>query len=164
MTALGLGPWEALRTGRPVVNSVLRRDFGIWAALTGLLHLVVATAEVMRPAYVGAYLTGPADAPLPGWAWWAGTSGIVGGYLVGLVVLALLTLSNDWSLRRLGAARWKRLQRAATLAFGLTVAHGVVFQILEGRTRGWLPALVVVSAAILLLRARARRAVAAAAG
>ena len=164
VVALGLGPWETLRTGRPVLNSLLRRDIGVWAALTGLAHLVVATAVVMRPAYIRAYFTGPSEAPLPALTWWAGTSGIVAGYLVGLLVLMLLTLSNNWSLGRLGAARWKRLQGVATLALVLTIAHGVVFQMLEGRTRGWLAGLVVVSTAILLLRRRARRAVAAPAG
>ena len=72
----------------------------------------------------------------------------------------LLTLSNQWSLARLGPARWKRLQGAAVVALFLTIAHGVVFQVIEGRTGLWLAALVVVSAAILGLRGRARRVVA----
>ncbi len=163
-TALGLGPWQALRTGQPVLNNLLRRDLGIWAALTGLAHLVVATTVVMQPAYFRAYITGPPANPLPGWAGWIGTASIVAGYLVGLIFLLLLALSNNRSLRRLGAPRWKRLQRAAAVAFFLTLAHGVIFQVIEGRTRGWLAGLVVVSTAILVLRWRARRAVAADAG
>jgi len=161
VAALGLGPWQALHTGQPVLNNLLRRDLGIWAALAGLAHLMVATAVVMQPAYFRAYITGPPASPLPGWAGWIGTASIVAGYLVGLIFLMLLALSNNRSLRRLGAPRWKRLQRAANLAFFLTVAHGVIFQVIEGRTRGWLAGLVVVSMAILLLRWQARRAVAA---
>ncbi len=160
VAALGIGPWQALRTGRPVINQLLRRDLGIWAALTGLAHLVVATGIVMQAAYFRAYITGPPDNPLPGWAGWIGTLSIVAGYLVGLLFLMLLALSNHWSLARLGPARWKRLQGAAVVALFLTIAHGVIFQVIEGRTGGWLATLVVVSAAILGLRGRARRAVA----
>ena len=160
-STVGLGPWQALRSGRPMVNNSLRRDIGIWAAITGLLHLGIATAQVMQPAYFSAYITGSPAAPLPDWAGWVGNSGIVGGYVVGLIVLALLVLSNDWSLHQLGIDRWKRLQRGATNAFFATVAHGAAFQVIERRVSGWLPALLVVATAIIVLRRRARGAVAA---
>lgn len=162
VAALALGPREALRTGRPSLNNLLRRDLGIWAGLAGLAHLAAATGEVMRPAYFSRYITGADGPPLPGWPGWLGNTSIVAGYLVGILFVALLLLSNNWSLRRLGPVRWKQLQGASTAAFFLTVAHGVVFQVIERRTGGWLAALVVVAGAILALRWRARRAVAAA--
>jgi sulfoxide reductase heme-binding subunit YedZ len=143
---------------------VLRRDLGIWAGLTGLAHLAAATGEVMQPAYFEAYITGPPEAPMPGWAGWIGTASIVAGYLVGILFLVLLALSNNWSLRWLGPVRWKRAQGAARAALVMTVAHGIVFQVIEGRTGGWLGAIVVVAAAVFALRRRARRAVGAAAG
>ena len=158
--AVGLGPWQALRSRRPVLNNRLRRDVGIWAAITGLLHLWTGTAQVMRPAYFSAYILGSPEAPRPAWVEWIGTSSIVGGYLVGLIVLGLLALSNDWSLHRLGAVRWKRLQRGALIVFFATVAHGAAFQVIERRVSGWLPALLVVATAIVVLRRRASRAVA----
>ncbi|MDP2325470.1 MAG: hypothetical protein Q8N51_15785, partial [Gammaproteobacteria bacterium] len=150
------GPWQSLRTGKPLVNSLLRRDLGIWAAITGLAHLAAATAEVMQPAYFTAYILGPPAAPMPGWFSWISTASIVGGYAVGLLFLLLLGLSNNRSLRRLGAARWKKLQGVATTACVIAVAHGIVFQVIEGRTGSWLAGLVVVSMAILALRRRAR--------
>ena len=156
VSTLGFGPWQVLRTGQPLVNNLLRRDLGIWTAITGLVHLAVATAEVMQPAYFSAYILGPPEAPMPGWLGWISTASIVGGYVVGLLFLLLLGLSNDRSLRKLGTARWKKLQGAATVAFLLAVAHGVVFQVIEGRTGGWLAGLVVVSIAVLALRRRAR--------
>ncbi len=164
VAALALGPLTALRTGRPTLNSLLRRDLGIWAGLTGLAHLAAATGEVMQPAYFSRYITGPDGPPLPGWPGWLGNSSIVGGYLVGVLFLALLLLSNNWSLRRLGPTRWKQLQGISTTAFILAVAHGIVFQIIEGRTGAWLAALVVVTAAIFVLRWQARRFVHDAAG
>lgn len=164
VAALALGPLAVLRTGRPTLNSVLRRDLGIWAGLTGLAHLAAATGEVMQPAYFEAYITGPPEAPMPGFAGWIGTASIVAGYLVGLLLLVLLALSNNWSLRKLGPARWKRVQRAAVTALLVTVGHGVVFQVIEGRTGGWLAGLVVVAAAIFALRWRAGRSIAAGSG
>jgi sulfoxide reductase heme-binding subunit YedZ len=143
---------------------VLRRDLGIWAGLTGLTHLVAATGEVMQPAYFQAYITGPPEAPMPGWAGWIGTASIIAGYLVGILLLVLLALSNNWSLRRLGPVRWKRAQGAAVAALLLTVTHGVVFQVIEGRTGAWLAGLVVVAVGLFVLRRRARRTVAAASG
>jgi sulfoxide reductase heme-binding subunit YedZ len=117
----------------------------------------------MQPAYFQTYVTGPPGAPMPGWAGWLSTASIVAGYVVGLLLLVLVALSSNRSLRRLGPDRWKRVQRGSAWVLLLTVAHGVVFQVLEGRTGGWLAALVVVAAAIFTLRRRARRAVAAAA-
>ena len=139
------------------MNSLLRRDLGIWAGLTGLAHLAAATGEVMQPAYFNRYLTGPEGPPLPGWL---GNSGIVGGYLIGVLLLILLLLSNNWSLRRLGPARWKQLHGVSTTAFVLTIVHGIAFQVIERRTGGWLAGLVVAAAALFALRRRARHAVA----
>lgn len=164
VAALGVGPWRALKTRQPVLNSLLRRDLGIWAGLTGLIHLVIATGVVMRPAYFRTYINGPPEAPLPGWAGWSGTASILAGYLVGILVLMLLALSNNRSLARLGPVRWKRLQRSSVAALALTIGHGGIFQVIEGRTGAWLTVLVVVSAAILGLRWQARRAVAAGGG
>lgn len=158
VSTLGLGPWHALRTGKPLINDLLRRDLGIWAAITGLAHLGAATAEVMQPAYFSAYILGPPEAPMPAWTGWISTASIVGGYAVGLIFLWLLGLSNNRSLRTLGATRWKKLQGVATAAFYLAAAHGIVFQVIEGRTGGWLAGLVVASLAILALRRRGRRA------
>jgi len=118
----------------------------------------------MQPAYFHRYLTGPDGPPLPGWPGWLGNASIVAGYLVGILFLVLLLLSNNWSLRRLGPARWKRLQGASLAAFSLTAAHGLLFQVIERRTGGWLAALVVAAAALFALRWRARRAVGAPSG
>ncbi len=118
----------------------------------------------MQPAYFERYLSGPDGPPLPGWPDWLGNTSIVGGYVVGILFVILLLLSHNWSLRRLGPARWKQLQGISTTALILTVAHGIVFQAIERRTGGWLAALVVVATAIFALRWRARRAVQASAG
>jgi DMSO/TMAO reductase YedYZ heme-binding membrane subunit len=54
-----------------------------------------------------------------------------------LVVLA--GISSDWALGRLGARRWKAVQRTAYVVAGLTLAHGLVYQALEKRPGGLWP-------------------------
>ena len=106
----------------------------------------------MQPAYVSTYFMVSPGAPLTGWTGWIGRTGIISGYVVGLLFLVLLGLSNNLSLRRLGSDRWKRLQGLSIVAFLLTAAHGAFFQLIESRTGGWLAALVAVSIGIIALR------------
>jgi sulfoxide reductase heme-binding subunit YedZ len=146
--ALSIGAWRRRTTRRPLLNYVPRRDLGIWAGLTGLAHVLAATGVVMTPAYFRAYITGPEPSALPGWAGWTGTAAIVAGYVLGLQFLLLLALSSDRALRRLGPERWKRYQHWAWPMFLVTVAHGVVFQVIEGRTGAWLVVLVAVALAV----------------
>lgn len=155
VAALAIGPWQTLRTGRPVLNHLARRDLGIWAGLTGLLHLGFATAVVMTPAYFASYIR-PGGEGLPGLAGWIGTGSILAGYVIGLAFLVLLAVSNNASLRRLGPERWKRIQRWAVGIFVATAVHGVIFQFIEGRTGPWLLALAVATAGVLGLRRQAR--------
>jgi DMSO/TMAO reductase YedYZ heme-binding membrane subunit len=63
-----------------------------------------------------------------------------------LILLLLLTLSNNATLRALGASRWKSLQRWNYAGALLVVAHGAVYQIIEKRAAGF----VVAFAAIVL--------------
>jgi methionine sulfoxide reductase heme-binding subunit len=54
-----------------------------------------------------------------------------------LLFLILLAISNDLSLRTLGIRRWKSIQRWTYIAFGLTVAHGIAYQLIEKRHFPW---------------------------
>jgi sulfoxide reductase heme-binding subunit YedZ len=59
------------------------------------------------------------------------------GLATAMVLLLLLLISNDISLRKLGIKRWKALQRFSYLAFALTMAHGAAYQLVEKQHRGW---------------------------
>jgi hypothetical protein len=50
-----------------------------------------------------------------------------------LIAVLLLALSNDYFLRTLGSARWKRLQRWNYAFNGLVLLHGIAFQLIEKR-------------------------------
>lgn len=131
--ALSLGPLRVLRSRPLVLNIYLRRDIGIWSGLTGLVHLFVATELSMNESYMQAYVNlstkGLSDTVRMDLFSW----GSIIGFLVGILVLLLLVLSNSKIMKLLGARWWKRLQRFAYPAFVLTVLHGFAFQALEAR-------------------------------
>ncbi len=148
-SALLVGPAHTLRTGRLLTNSLLRRDLGIWSALTGLAHLVLAFEISMTPAYIQLYVDGASGWPGPEgrreiyqWA-------VIGSLIVAALFGLLLVLSNNLALRGLGPVTWKRLQRSSYVAFALTVAHSVAFQLIESRSAWLVAALVLVTAAVV---------------
>lgn len=160
--ALLVGPRHAWRTGQPLLNSLARRDLGIWAALTGLAHFALGTEASMNAAYLTAFVSAAPSAPGPAVREELFTWGSLAGLVVGLQVLVLLALSSNRALRALGPVRWKRLQRSSYLAFGLTAGHGLAFQVLEGRSAIGVAALGLLSAAVVLGQLRGRQQVRAA--
>jgi methionine sulfoxide reductase heme-binding subunit len=151
--SLAIGPLRVLRDRPNPVSTDLTRDVGIWAGATSLLHVLFGIQVHMRGRF-WLYFVYPPEQPhaLPlrhdifGAANWTGLGAT-------LVLVLLLAISNDVSLRRLGAGRWKALQRWSYAAALLTLAHGVVFQVIEKRHLPWVLALAAVAAAALLLQA-----------
>lgn len=147
VVTLLIGPIRVLRKRPPPVGSNdLRRDIGIWAALVSFVHVIVGL-QVHLGSMVLYFLhhAGPDKRLVPrvdpfGLANYLGLAATV-------VIALLLALSNDWSVRRLGPRKWKRLQRSNYAGFALIVLHGVVYQIIEKRT----PPYPVVFGAMVLL-------------
>jgi sulfoxide reductase heme-binding subunit YedZ len=132
-----IGPVSVI-TGRPApTNHLLRRDLGIWTAVTGLLHFWLGTEEAMNTSYLAAFVSGTVAPPAPDVRQSLFTWGSLLGFVIGLLFLLLMGLSNNVSLRRLGGKWWKRLQRSSYFAFAFTVLHGFAFQILENRHWVW---------------------------
>lgn len=132
-TALSIGPLQVLNAGESSINIYLRRDVGIWAGLTGLLHCVIATMLAMTPEYIETYINIyteklPETVRASLFLWGSATA-----FIVALLLLLLLCLSNQRALKLLGVMWWKRLQRLAYLVFILTIAHGLAFQLIEAR-------------------------------
>ncbi|MGI9188812.1 MAG: hypothetical protein ACR2F9_01605 [Longimicrobiaceae bacterium] len=155
--SLTMGPYNVLR-GRPnPVSTHRRRDIGILAAGYAWLH-TVAGFQVHFRGRIRFYVLDPADNALRldpfGFANYAGLAAL-------LVVSALLVLSNDFSLRTLGTARWKRLQRCNYAALGLLVGHGALYQLIEKRSAAWVAAFLLCVVLIVALQSagfRRRRA------
>lgn len=134
VAGLLIGPVNVLRRRPNPVSTNLRRDIGIWAGALGLTHLVVGL-QVHLKGKMSQYFFHPRGEwrhhlPIRLDAFgFANYTGLVAG----LILLLLLALSNDASLRRLGSRRWKTLQRANYVAMALTILHGVAYQLIEKR-------------------------------
>ena len=128
-----IGPKQAIRSGKPTVNNLLRRDLGIWGAAMGFGHLYLAMVLSMNNEYLTLFvytdeLPFSVEVRYLLYSW-----GVIAGFLVGILFILLVALSNDRSLRLIGTRWWKRLQRLAYVAFSLTVLHAFAFQIIESR-------------------------------
>lgn len=127
--SLLIGPWRTLRGKAPVVSLDLRRDIGIWAGIAGLLHTVIGQCVHLRGRPWLYYVYEKWNEHLlPLRHDIFGLSNFT-GLFAALILLAALATSNDASLRALGNAPWKSLQRwnyvcfalAATYAFGYLI-------------------------------------------
>ena len=120
---LVIGPWRTLRGKASILSQDLRRDIGIWGGTLGLLHAGVGQFEHLRGRpwlYYVYEKTGEHLVPLRHDMF--GFSNFT-GLFAALILLALLTTSNDASLRKLGGTGWKSLQRWNYACFGLTALH-----------------------------------------
>ena len=154
--ALLIGPILRMQ-GRPSqLNIYLRRDVGIWGALTGLLHFVAGNVVAMNQSYVGIFVQGATRPPDVGVREQLFSGGAILGTAVAILFLLLLAISSDLALRRLGPKLWKRLQRSAHVAVWFTVAHGIAFQLLESRYAA-LTMLTAMGVVLVISQWRARR-------
>lgn len=141
--SLALGPYRIWRKLPNPISFDLRRDIGIWVGLLASLHTVVGLTvhlrgrmwmyflEQLHPVRVQKSLFGLAN--------YLGVAAM-------LIVLVLVLISNDLSVRRLGTARWKSVQSWSYVAAGLTVIHGLVYQFVEKRQAGWVAVVLVIVA------------------
>jgi len=154
--AMTIGPWR-VRRGRPAPASTdLRRDVGIWGAVFGLAHVVTGLQVHMGGKFWKYFLypegnhTVPLRHDLFGLANWTGLAAT-------LVLLMLLSISNDASLRALGTRRWKSWQRWTYWAAVLTVVHAIGYQIVAGQQRQWVAVFAVITVIVLAVQLDGRR-------
>ena len=157
--ALLIGPIKAWDTGYPVGNSHTRRDVGIWAGITGMLHFFLANVLSMNYSYLEFFVENASRPPSAEVRSQLYTTGTITGYIVAVLFLLLMALSNDIWVRKIGMRWWKRLQRLSYLVFGLTAAHAFVFQLLESRSRRWILFVGLVTAGVVLAQLGGNRAV-----
>ena len=126
------GPLNIVRRRPNPVSTDLRRDLGIWAGVLAIAHFLIGWQVHMPHRYLywlrEAHDTGrlAARTDLFGFANYTGLVAV-------LLVLVLLALSNDFYLAKLGARRWKSLQRWNYALFALVAAHGIAYQVIEKR-------------------------------
>ena len=147
---LMIGPLNALRGARRPVSIDSRRDVGIWAAIWSLAHTAIGLQVHLR-GRMSEYFFYPGTKPLFARMRYD-MFGLANdaGLIAAVIVAVLAVISNDWSLRRLGATRWKRVQQLNYVLFAVVIFHAVLYQVVEKRsapfafTIGFLTATVVV--------------------
>jgi sulfoxide reductase heme-binding subunit YedZ len=131
-----LGAWWSVRGKAHPVSSDLRRDVGIWAGILTVVHAAVGQCVHLRGRPWLYYIYSPAEHhrglrhDLFGFNNYAGLVGT-------LLVIALFAMSNDLSLRILGAAKWKSLQRWNYAVFALAAAHTFGYETMEKQKIGF---------------------------
>jgi sulfoxide reductase heme-binding subunit YedZ len=147
-----IGPLKQIWGRNLAVSQDFRRDVGIWAGTVGIFHAVIGQCVHLRGRpwlyYVYEHWTKDHVQPL--------RHDIFGlanftGLIAALLLLMLLTTSNDASLRKLGTSGWKSLQRWNYAVFVLLIVHTLAYQIGIERPIGSLVALAVMSAVIILM-------------
>ncbi len=134
IVTLTIGPINALRGARRPVSIDSRRDVGIWCFVWSLLHTIVGLQVHLR-GRMSEYFFQPGDKPLMtrvrldifGLANYSGLA-------AALFVVVLAAISNDWSLRWLGAGLWNRVQQMNYILFAVVIAHAILYQIIEKRS------------------------------
>ena len=147
---LAIGPWNRLRARRNPVSTYLRRDIGIWAGLVSVLHVVFGLQVHFR-GRMWLYFVPEGGHSFPLRIDPFGLTNYA-GLVATFVLLMLLVLSNDASLRALGPGRWKSLQRWNYAGALLILAHGAVYQIIEKRSWGFVAAGLVIALAAMAMQ------------
>jgi sulfoxide reductase heme-binding subunit YedZ len=148
--ALGLGPWKVLRGKLNPISSDRRRDIGIWSGTLAIAHTVIWLTVHLRGRMWMYFFKQLQPLALQNTLF--GFANFV-GLGAALLFVMLLAISNDFSLRNLGTRGWKSLQRWTYVAMGLSVVHGVAYQVIEERHLAWIElfaALVIATVAIQL--------------
>lgn len=132
---LCIGPWHVLSLRRAPLSSDLRRDFGIWTGLLSLAHVAIGLQVHMKSMLLYFFVSTTGGR----WTLRVDPFGLTNwaGLIAALIFAMLLGLSNDWSLKRVGRARWKTLQRLVYPSALLVVLHGAVYEVLEKRSARW---------------------------
>ncbi len=118
-----IGPANLLLRRRNPVSSYLRRDLGAWTAIFSVVHVILGFQVHGRGLLGFLDYFVAAGRPLTnsfGLGNWTGLAALV-------IVLGLLAISTDGSLRELKARRWKNLQRLNYALFTVVVLHAFFY-------------------------------------
>lgn len=131
--ALSIGPLNLIRSKRNPVSSLLRRDLGIWAALLAIVHTIAGLQVHLGGRFVQYFIYPPGQSHAIPFRFDAfGLTNNL-GLICTVIMIGLLCLSNNRSLRMMGASSWKKWQRLTYLLALALPIHGLIYQFLEKR-------------------------------
>ncbi|VAW52944.1 hypothetical protein MNBD_GAMMA05-1884 [hydrothermal vent metagenome] len=130
---LVLGPLNILRGKNNPTSSYLRRDIGIWAGLVSIAHVVFGLQRHFDGKIWRYFLSEPEKGQ--GLIMRIDAFGLTNyvGLIATILCIVLLAISNNVSLKKLGAIQWKNIQRFNYLFFILVIGHGFMFQFVVKR-------------------------------
>lgn len=134
---LVVGAVNVVRGRRNPVSTDIRRDIGIWAGLLGLAHVLVGIQVHFRGRWWMYFVREVGGTPDVALRWDLFGFANYTGMGATIILVLLLALSNDLSLRRLKARRWKSLQRWNYGLMLLVAVHAAAYQIVEQRQAGF---------------------------
>ncbi len=145
--ALIIGPLNTLRGMSNPLSTYLSRDIGIMAGIFAVAHTIVGLQVHMGGDFVRYFFQRKANGAVGAVRFDA--FGIANhlGLIAVLIIVVLLVISNNVSLRKLGPRRWKGIQRYIYLAAGLVAVHGLIYQIVERRQSAFIACLIAIAAA-----------------
>jgi sulfoxide reductase heme-binding subunit YedZ len=118
-----IGPANLLLRRRNPLSSYLRRDLGTWTVIFSVAHVVLAFHSAYRGTFSFLEFFVAEGTPLTnsfGLGNWTGLAALV-------LVVGLLAISTNSSIRELRGRRWKDLQRLNYSVFVLVVLHAVFY-------------------------------------
>jgi sulfoxide reductase heme-binding subunit YedZ len=127
-----IGPLNVLRGAPNPLSTYLRRDFGIIAGVLSLVHTFVGLQVHMRGDFIQYFFY---RTPVGIGTLRFDVFGIANhlGLVAALIILVLLCISNNLSIRRLGPSGWKRIQKWNYIGVILVVVHSLLYQLIEQR-------------------------------
>ena len=141
-----IGPIRLLKSQKPKLSSYLRRDMGIWAALFAIVHSVLSLLVKIGPfsAYDFFFFRGDTSFPSSIRLDFFGLANY-SGLIAGLILLVPLAISSDAALRKLKPSRWKSLQRWTYWGALITLAHGLMYQMMAVRSLPFVALLILIA-------------------
>lgn len=158
VVTLALGPIRLMTGRRSPPSTDLRRDMGLMAALFAIAH-VITGLQVHMGGAMWKYFLDPRQVPqriVPrldgfGLANYAGVAATI-------VLVVLVTISNDVAVRRLGTRRWKSIQRWNYVGTTLVALHAAAYVLIDNRSTGFMLGSVILVAAAIAMQAAGVRA------
>ncbi len=150
VATLAIGPLRVIRRRANPVSNDLRRDLGILSGMTGLAHVVFSFQHHVGGVVTRYFFSSDRLSLSNLRRDWFGVANDI-GLAAALLLVLLMAISNDRSLRRLGP-RWKRLQRTAYVLATLTFVHMTLFWKISHRRPAIVLAAALAVAAVIVLQ------------
>lgn len=149
---LAIGPLHVILGRATPVSTTDRRDIGIWGGIFAIIHVAAGLNVHLKGNYWAYFFQTDVQPALMALRYdWFGLANY-SGLAATMIVLVLLAISNNVTLKKLRSVRWKRIQRVNYILGGVVVIHGIVYQIIEQRIPFGVGVFLVICATTCLLQ------------